>query len=448
MRGEVRPREKVSYTLGLVGQNMIYNFVAMYIMFFFTDLVSMEPHVATVLVIAASLWDAVNDTIMGLIVDKTRTRWGKFRPYLIAGPPLIGAATVLCFTDFGLAGAAATAAAIACYVLWDMCYTVSDVPLWAISSVASTVPAEKDRLVTLGKIGGTVGTAIVTVTSIMVINAFGGERVASAYTLAALVFVVLGCIPMIACGLIMKERISASGKAEPVARDVQTITKNRPLMLLFLSLLLVNMVNNLRQAGQMYFAVYVWGDSGQLTNIGIALILGMCAGMAATPRLLERFEKRNVYIAACALGCVSCALPFFVGGQDIASGLVLLGVSFAFTGVTTISSMSMLMDGIDYSEWKLGFRGEGLVFSANTFLNKLSNTLSRATLGISLILMSYVENQPVTPVTQAGFSALMFLVPAGCFLLALLPMLFYRITPEERAGIAGLREHSDARTPR
>ncbi len=440
MRGEVRPREKVSYTLGLVGQNMVYNFVAMYIMFFFTDLVGMEPHVATVLVVVASLWDAVNDTIMGLIVDKTRTRWGKFRPYLVAGPPLIGAATVLCFTDFGLEGAAATAAAIACYVLWDMCYTVSDVPIWAISSVASTVPAEKDRLVTLGKIGGTVGTAIVTVASIMVINAFGGERTASAYTLAALVFVVLGCIPMLVCGLTMKERIVATGKAEPVAHDVQTITKNRPLMLLFASLLLVNMVNNLRQAGQMYFAVYVWGDSGQLTNIGISLILGMCVGMAVTPRLLERFEKQRVYIAACALGCASCAVPFFAGGQNVASGLVLLGVSFAFTGVTTIASMSMLMDGIDYSEWKLGFRGEGLVFSANTFLNKLSGTLAKATLGISLVLMAYVENQPVTPTTQTGFSALMYLVPAGCFLLALVPMLFYRIAPEERAEMAKMRE--------
>ena len=437
---EVRAREKTVYTFGLVGQNMIYNFVAMYIMFFFTDILGIVPAAATAITVVATIWDAVNDPIMGSIADKTRTRWGKFRPYLVVGPFFIGLATVLCFTDFGL-GAAAVAVAAACYILWDMAYTVCDVPIWAIASVSSHNSGEKDRLITLGKIGGTVGTAIVTVCGIMVINAFGGERMASAYTLAAMVFVLLGCIPMVLCGLVMRERIAPkAGKAEPVRRNIKTITKNKPLMLLFVSLLLVNMVNNLRQAGQMYFCVYVWGDSGLLTPVGIALILGMCIGMAVTPRLLARFEKRLVYMAACALGFVSCVIPFATGVGNVAYGLVMLGISFAFTGMTTIASMSMLMDGIDYSEWKLGFRGEGLVFSANTFLNKMSAAVSRGVLGIGLVLMGYVENQPVTDATTGGFTALMFLVPAVCFLLSMVPMLFYRITAEERAAINDMQQ--------
>lgn len=207
------------------------------------------------------------------------------------------------------------------------------------------------------------------------------------------------------------------------------------------ALLIVNMVNNLRQVAQMHFAVYVWGDSGYVTWIGLSLVLGMVFGMAVSPALIRRFDKKHIFLAACAGGAVSSALPFVLGGGP-AVGLVLLGVSFFFTGLTTICSTSMLMDTIDYAEQKLGFRGEGVVFSMNTFLNKLSSTLAKGLLGVSLTAMHYVDNMAPNATLTTGLSALVYLAPAACFVLAAVPLLFYRLRP---AQIESIRQDLETR---
>src|SRR5690625_2786823 len=225
MESELRKREKVSYTSSLIGQNMIYNFMAMYIMFFFTDLLGISPAIATTIVVIASLWDAINDPIMGVIADKTRSRWGKFRPYLMFGPIALFVTTVLCYIPFNFGTSATIIVAATCYVLWGMAYTVVDIPIWAITAVVSKKSAEKNTMITLGKIGGVVGTAIVTVGSIIVINSFGGERVATAYTMTALIIAAIACASIVLTGFLIRERIVPHNKAVPMKQNIQTITK-------------------------------------------------------------------------------------------------------------------------------------------------------------------------------------------------------------------------------
>ena len=399
---QITKKEKWTYTGSLLGQNMIYSFVTMYVMFFFTDLLRIPPESVTVIMVTASLWDAVNDILMGMIADRTKTRWGKFRPYLLAGPFVIALTTILCFLNFGGSAVGTLALSAVCYVLWGMSYTVYDIPIWAISSVSSHDADEKNGMVTLGKIGGTLGTVIVSVGSVSLLNAFGGERSAGAYTAAACVIAGVGALLMLLSGFVLKERI------EPPAK--------------------------------MYFAVYVWGDSGYVTWIGLSLVLGMIFGMAISPALIRRFDKKYIFLVACAAGAVFSFVPFAVGGGPVL-GLIFLGVSFAFTGMTTISSTSMLMDAIDFSEFNLGFRGEGVVFSMNTFLNKLSSTISKGVLGLALTAMHYVDNMDPNPTVVTGFSLIVYVVPALCFLLAMVPLVFYKLKPAQIEEIRTELEH-------
>lgn len=430
----ITKREKITYTGSLLGQNMIYSLMTMYVMFFFTDLLRIPSQSVTIIMVAASLWDAINDILMGMIADRTRTRIGKFRPYLLAGPVFIGIVTVLCFVSFGGSPAGTVAVAAVCYVLWGMTYTVYDIPIWAISSVSSRSADEKNGMVTLGRIGGTLGTVIVSVGSVSLLNAFGGERSAPAYTSMAAVIAGSGALLMLLSGFVLRERIEPPANGVPFRKNIHTILDNVPLKALMVTLLIMNMVNSIRQVAQMYFAVYVWGDSGYVTYIGLSLVLGMITGMAVSPALIRRYDKKLLYLIACIAGAVTSLLPYAFSVEPVVS-LVILGFNFAFSGVTSITSTSMLMDSIDYAEYKLGFRGEGVVFSMNTFLTKLSATISKGILGVSMTLMGYQDNMEPNDTVMAGFSFIVLAVPAICFVLSMLPLAFYKLTPDKLTAI-------------
>lgn len=435
MGTKVSLAEKVAFSGGLLGQNMLYSFMSMYILFFYTDLLGIPATTASVILVTASIFDACLDPIMGMITDKTRTRWGKFRPYLLFTPFLIAAATVLCFWDFGGSPTLTLVAATVSYLLWGMLYTVCDTPLWAISSVISPDPAERTIIVTLGKIGGTIGAVVITTLGIQLLLATGGERSTGAYLYSAIIVAVVAAFAIFGTGLISRERVAPSTVKIPFSKNLQTIYKNKPLLTLLASLLIINMVNGIRQSVQLYYVVYVWGDAGYGTQLGISLVVGMLLGMILAPRLLGRFSKKNLFVFSCILGSLSCIAPYVLGDQNILCTLVFFGISFFFSGITIIVSTSMLLDTIDYSEWKLGFRGEGIVFSTNTFITKLSGAVSRLIIGASLGFLHYMENQPSTPGLRHGLSLVMFLLPALCFLAAIIPILFYTISDKQRAQI-------------
>lgn len=435
MKKQVPMSERVAYSGGLLGQNMIYNFMAMYIMFFFTDLLMIPTQAATIIVIVASLWDAVNDPMMGLVADRTRTKWGKFRPYMLIGPVIIACTTIFCFVQFNMAPMATIIIAAISYILWGMSYTVCDIPIWAITSTVSHNPDERNIMVTLGRIGGTIGTVLVTVGSIQVLNLFGGERVASAYTFTAIIIAGMGAVLMILAGMKTKERIQPDKEVISIKQNIKTITVNQPLMALMVALLITNLVNGVRQCVQLYFVVYVWGDANYVTPVGLSLVIGMTGGMIIAPMLVKKFSKKILFYMFSVVGAITSLVPFFGGRDDVMLGLIFLGLSFACTGVITILCSTMLLDAVEYSEWKLGYRGEGIIFSINTFLTKLSATGAKAILGLGLIMMGYVENQEVTASVQTGFSSMMYVIPAISFVVAMIPMLMYKLSDEQRKAI-------------
>ena len=175
-------------------------------------------------------------------------------------------------------------------------------------------------------------------------------------------------------------------------------------------------------------------NTAHATPEGLKKIIRNVRAVSNQIAILIDTKGPEVRTTACAGGAVSSALPFVLGGGP-AVGLALLGVSFFFTGLTTICSTSMLMDAIDYAEYKLGFRGEGVVFSMNTFLNKLSSTLAKGLLGVSLTAMHYVDNMAPTATLTTGLSAIVYLAPAACFVLAAIPLLFYRLRPAQIESI-------------
>ncbi len=439
---EVLLREKLSYGTGILGQNLIYNMMSMYILFYFTDILKIPASVASIIIISASLWDAVNDPIMGMIADNTRSRWGKFRPYLIFGSFFIGMITILCFANpFVNPSSIITYAAIT-YILWGMLFTACDIPIWALSSVVSEKSDKRDNQVTIGKIGATIGVVISSVLSVPILNLFGGERSKIAYLYLAIIFAGFGCILMFFTGVFSKERIVPKKEKVPFKENIKTIIYNKPLLLLMIALFIINFINSIRQSVQIYFAVYTWGDANYMTLIGLSLVIGMLIGMSISPLLLKKFKKRSVYIITCLIGSLVCFIPYFIDYSNIILGLIFIGLSFLFSGIAMIITTSMLMDTIDYAEYKNNFRSEGIVFSMNTFLTKLGATISRLILGASLIILNYVENAPITPKLQSGFSFMVYIIPSIAFIIAIFPIYFYELDENELKKIKSVLRES------
>jgi len=426
-------KEKFSLSVGLAGQNALYGFIGGYFMFFLTDILGIAMATAGIILTIATIFDAINDPIMGIIADKTRTRWGKFRPYLIFGPILLAAATVLCFTKIDLSPTGLIAMGLIAYVCFDLTYTLCDIPIWGLTSVIHREPKIRTNVITWANFGATFGSVFITVLGIQIINLFGGEREPNAFFMTALIIGIVTAVFMISTGVFTRERVISTEKPKPVKQNFQTLYKNKPLLILILSIFCVILTINIRGTIQMYYAVYVVEDTNFMTYAGLALVIGIVIGLSITPKLISKFFKKHIFIAACAFNVVMSLIPFFVGYQHMWVNVGLLGIGFISTGMFNSLIPTLLMDCIDFAEWKLGFRGEGIVFSTRTFISKLCASIARGATGISLALLGFVVNVKQVPAVVQGLHAMMFLVPAILIALAIIPMIFFPFTEDKRA---------------
>jgi len=443
MNERVSVIEKLSLSAGLAGQNVIYGFIGAFFMFFLTDLLGVAVATAGIILTVASVFDAITDPIMGLIADRTRTRWGKFRPYLIFTPPLFAVAAVICFTKFNLPPEGIVAVAMFAYVFCDLAYTFSDIPIWGMASVMHEDPKIKTSVITWANFGATFGTVFVTVLGIQVLNLFGGERDPHAFFMTALIFSATAAVLMICTGLFTRERVTSDKEPSPFRENIKAVAKNKPLLILLLSIFCVVMTINIRGTIQVYYAVYVVEDTNFMTYAGLALVVGIVIGLSAAPKLISKFYKKHIFIAACAFNVIMSIIPYFLGYQNMWVSIAFIGVGFISVGVLNSLMPTLLMDCIDYGEWKLGFRSEGIVFSTRTFISKLCAAVARGTVGFALVLLGFVVDVTQAPAVMQGLHGMMFLIPAILAALAIIPMIFFPFTEDKRnAAMAELKESS------
>ncbi|MBB6479400.1 MFS transporter [Spirochaeta isovalerica] len=420
-------KEKYSFSTALMGQTMIYNFVNLYLLIFYTDVLGISAVAAGSIFLGARIWDAVNDPIMGVIVDHTKTKWGKCRPYLLFFPLPIAFLTVLLFNAPQWSEAAKVAYAAVTYILWGMFYTSVDIPLWTMSSRMTTDLHERESLIASGRIFNIIGSALPVILVVPLKMALGKGDESRGYLLTVVLFCAVALPLLLQSFFITNERAPSSDEFKPdLKENLKAIWGNKPLLLL-LSSSILNVLVVLPVNAGIFFVTYNLGDEALFAVMAGTVLVAAGLGSGLAPVLARRFRPRDILIWSSVLTAVLFTIGYFVGYGNFP---VVIGFTFVIgtlLGVPLVLRTSMLAETIEHYEGISGKRSEGIIFSSMTFSGKLKMGIAAFLVGWILKIAGYVPEAVQSPEALKGIFIMLTIVPALGSLLTIIPLWFYRL---------------------
>ena len=426
-------REKYSYGIGAFGKDLVYAFVATYLMMFFTDEVGLSSVFVGGLFFVSRFWDAINDPIMGNIVDNTNTRWGKFRPWILIGTLINAIVLVLLFvnpTSF-LSGKMVYVYCSVAYILWGMTYTIMDIPYWSMIPSFTSDPAERDKMSVIPRIFATIGGSTVNTFGLMIIAILGVGSNSVGYFRLGLIISIVFVISTLITVFNVKEKNTVKNQEKIKLKEVfEILFKNDQLLIIIVSVIIYQIALFLVGGFALYFFKYAIQNENLYTVFtGISTIAQVCALMLF-PKLVSKLSRKIVYGLACLLPIGGFLGMFFISSISTNSVLlcmsgIIYNLGFALSSASTTV---MLCDAVDYGEYKIGKRSESIIFSMQTFIVKFATAFSGLIVGIGLNIINYVPNAIQSTQTIMGMKFIMFVVPSFLMLICLgVYMKFYKL---------------------
>lgn len=448
-------KETLTYGVANAGQCIGYTTMIQQRSYFLTSVLGVNTTIVAAWMGIMAFWDAFNDPLMGVIVDKTRTRFGKLRPYLIYVPMILGITTIMFFGGPVFLGESAsdiTRIIYMCitYFVWEFFYTIGDIPFWGLSSAISPSPLDRSRVIKSarfisGAISGIPG-IIITVCLDLSRNGIIPFSLSQVFFVIGIVAGTFGMYLFSLAGTKTKERVVYVNEEPKLSECFAFLFKNKPLMLIVAS----NLISILGGIGGTFGVYYYYNALGVNSLSLIAGIPGTVVGWLTYPfmsKMEKRWTSRQIIVRTSLLSASATALVFIIGCKHYTDISVVLPL-FMFQGVVSAVGNSvgsviptkMIGETVDYMEYKTGKRNEGMAFSVLTFMGKLTGTLSAA-LGTALVpLVGLVRDSesemmvvsPDSPInTKFWLWALVTIIPAALGLLNLIPYKFYDLEGEK-----------------
>ena len=487
------------YMFGDWGGCMTFALMSSIFSIYCTNVLGIDTKVMFVLTVIWTVWDAINDPMMGTIVDKTRSKWGKCRPYLFYVPGIVLITTILTFVNGQYSAANPMSKniliigwAAVSYILWGMTYTAGDIPLWGITSLMTESNKDRENLLSLARIVAAIGGAAVMFSVVPVSQSVGASFTAGGMSQADGLqwgfIVVCGAMTLVGCLLFQCAAFAKERVAQP-SDDAKTFVQNVKIMWACKPFRRVLISNVIKAPVQLILGVamtllsYYYGDNGgggQSYMLYMAILGGSMYGaqflaMAVTPKLCEKLEKRTVYNATTILGALPFVFVFIiylVAGTSLYQPLwvALLALFFGLAGLgigsSTVMMSVLIADCVDYDEHRTGYRPDGIFFSGQSFVTKLGAGISSFIQGIVFAIVGFsgdnvarinevLADSPATDFLFAtapefepyrfGMFFLISVPTAISCVIAVLPMLKYELTNAKHAEIlAQLNERRNA----
>ena len=445
-------KQKAAFGIGAVGKDMVYALSASCVMYFYQDVLRLSATFVGLILMIARVFDALNDPFMGVIVAKTRTRWGRFRPWILTGTVLNALVLYALFAAPNLSQAGMMVYFSIVYILWGVTYTMMDIPYWSMIPAVTSTPADRENLSVVGRTCAGVGAALIAMFTMLLVGALGGESERAGFKYVALIVSVVFVVTEIVCCAEMKESNQTEMKTATVKEMFRALFSNDQAIVVVLSIVLINSALYLTSNFVIYFFKYDFGGAGWKESYtlfstigGAAQILGM---MLLYPLLRKKLSNTGVFTLSLVLALGGYGLLLALCLAGLSGNLIALCVPgvvvFACNGMLSVLTTLFLSNSVDYGQLKTGRREESVIFSMQTFVVKAASGVAVFLTGIGLDLIGLVGDTEETGAVAAqsagillGLRLMMTVLPMLVLLAALL--LFRRkfiLTDEKAAEIS------------
>ena len=444
---EFGKKQFAAYGLGAVGKDMVYALSASYIMYYYQDILGLSATFVGFILMIARVFDAANDPFMGVVVAKTNSRWGKFRPWLFTGTILNAFVLYALFAAPAVSGKALMIYFAVMYILWGMTYTMMDIPFWSMIPAVTSTTKDRENLSVVGRTSAGVGYALINVFTVMAVSKLGGGIERTGFRLFALIIAILFVIFILFTCFTIREQKEENMQTTSVKEMFKALFNNDQAIVTVVTIVLINSALYITSNLLIYFFKYdiggtTWKDAYTLfTSVGgISQILGM---MVVYPILRSKLSNTIIFKLSLCLAIFGYAFLLalcLLGYSSVLTMLMVPGVMiFVANGILTVLTTVFLANTVDYGEVKTGHREESVIFSMQTFVVKAASGLAVFITGVSLDLIGLTskdglgEGMPTFSSPLLGLRLLMTILPMIGLVLAL--VLFTRkfILTDEKA---------------
>ncbi|WP_019617182.1 melibiose:sodium transporter MelB [Psychromonas ossibalaenae] len=419
--------DKISYGIGSFGANYAIAIVYMYLMYYYTDVVGVSAATIGVIFFIARIWDAVNDPVMGWVVNNTRSRWGKFKPWIFIGCILNIVSLIMLFSAHHFSGLSQIAFITFSYIFWGMSFTLIDAPFWSILPTLTLDKREREKTAPYPRFFATVANLLMAAMVIPAVAYFGGENEAEGFQKLAIFIGIVFFICIVILLTRVKEKYSSSSNSgtkeskKSLKDTIKLIKHNSQLCSLLVMSLSYNLACNIIVSFAIYYFTYVIGNKDMfpyyMAYAGIANIIIIIL----FPYLAKQFSRKTLWLSASIFPILGLFLLFAVGlyFKESLALVIFAGVMFQIgTAFFWTLIIIMVADTIDYGEHKLGVRCESIAYSVQTLVVKAGSAFAGLFIGLFLSITQFVPNT-----TQSDSTLLMMNL-----FMTVLPLVFFSIT--------------------
>ena len=431
---------KIGYGLGEAGSSLSFTLISSYLTVFYSDVVGLTPAVISAIMLFAKIWQAVWNPLFGGIAENTNTKWGRYRPYILFGAPVLALFNCLTFLNLDIPNGAKT---VWCLVTYIICGTVYIFANGSVICVVNSMTSINDERVSANAYKGAIGSicgVIVSAVTMPMLLYFGGGNTNSSrgYLLTALVFSLASLPCFFLCFKSTKEVIcvknesSGANKTNPIINILSSFKNafkdwNVACLMIAMIFFLSGIFG--RIGIMAYYFIYVLSDPMAMAAFGTAMNAGMFVVNFYAPVLLKRFDKKYVGVFTCICQSACCVAFFFLGEAGASSMLIaVVGFLYGATNLGGLTSFTLSGELIDDNWIRTGKRSDGVIVSAISFATTIGNALG-GSIGIAALgAVGFVANTQMSAATLTKMNAVINFGPVICFVLAIIPFLMIRMT--------------------